>query len=325
MNLQSSVQLMYLKSFQRVIQLQTWIKFPCAWTDTTQDIEEYESLYGDINYREILNNELVIDIDAENRENAVPHANLVEQDLDNHRLYYSRWLSGGNGIHFHLFYNKKEMVSLVMEYGYLKVKEHLLKYYIKEENQVPENIHSHVCFGPNRLICLEHSRHKKGKIKTLTKNMFGRKLNRIPDEVKESLRKEKEIKEEGRIYLEKIRQENPTYSLPCSKFISGENTKILNVFELRDGLYRLMYIYISQLIAKGLSEEQIYEKVIIWRDKFNKDWLYHSKHKVTNSHIKYMIKAGRGEVGCNFISTAFSEIGASKICKSCLLKREIEE
>ena len=321
MRLKSGIQLMYLTSMQRNIRLQTWVEYPGTWINYFDDLISYETLNGDINYREILNNEIVIDIDADYVDVAPKHADLVQQDLYKKRMYYSRWLSGGNGIHFHLFFDPKEMVPLVKKYGYTTVKETFLHYLISSENINPKGLDSHICFGHNRLICLEYSRHKKGKDKTLIKDAGSKMFNRVPQILIDRLKKSKEQFDKGSKRFKEIIKTNGNYSFPCEKFVFGDVINNINVFELKDGLYRLLFLYVSFLIKKGTDHEKIFEETVIWRNKFNASWLNQSKHKVTDKHIKYMIRECRGEIGCRSISSSLSEIGAKKICDTCIFKR----
>ena len=263
----------------------------------------------------------MIDIDADSIKEAPKHADKVQEELDNKRMYYSRWLSGGDGIHFHLLFKPKVMIQLIERYGRMKIKEVLLHYLISPENIKPKDIKSHICFGANRLICLEYSRHKKGKYKTLIKDVYNKRYNEFPEELIIKLETNKLIQEKGSIKYRDIKKRNPDYKLPCNTFITGEDTKILNVFELQDGLYRLMFIYVSLLVKKGLDANKIFESAVIWRNNFNSSWLQNSKFKVSDKNIKYMIKTCRGEVSCNFISSAFSEIGAQVICDNCIMRK----
>jgi len=303
-----------LSSINPDLRVQSFISFPATWI-RYRDIgfDDYVKEYGFPNHREILETEVVIDVDTDIYEDGFEHADLIEKRL--HKKFknigYERHESGGDGQHFHFFFNDLKTTKLLKDYSLKDIKNSIIKILVGKRLMKYKS--SHICMHNKTLIQLEYADHRKGGVKKLLSRRL--KVNTIPKEVKELLNKSFLTKEEYRKKIENIPKTNEKYN--CIKFFLGETIKGKKLSDYNDGLYRITFSLVNYYKRKGLNNNEIFDEIIKWKSTLSKNWVENSNWKIKENTLKYMINNSTGHAGCNFNSNILSELNVTTLCKDC--------
>lgn len=259
-------------------------------------VKSFDDFDNSFNTRQVLPEELVLDIDSDDINRAKEVANLLCERLNDVKFNYSLWKSGGKGYHIHIFFPEllehktNERITL---------KKKLTKWIAGE--YFKKDVCTSNC-SSKTLIALERAKHRKsGKPKSLI--LFGHNRedkNKIPEDV--LINTKQELKSWEKIdFIPIIDGDTP----PCIKFIMGE--EFASYKECRGrALFVLTSFYMRQM-----TNEEVYIKLKGWRDKVLKGYT-----KITNYKIKATIASNKGAVGCPYRKELLDEIGINK-CTNC--------
>lgn len=284
----------------------------------TDDYLDIIKKYDFVNQRQRMVDELIFDIDIDfgkfitfkNEKSLLAEkigriiCNRLNKDKINN-YYYN---SGGDGGHIHAFVDELKEIPNTLYRS--EIKKMLISYYSKGFLVKKKDLPYHVCntgsCSDNALICLENSLSRKGKLKKLIFYNEYEEPSKINKEVYNKFNEniiEKANKPKVLNYLEKQNKTKP----PCIIFFEMEDFKAI-----QDGRKRVAFILISYYKKLGLSDDEIYSKLIDW------------KHSVLNEYdniqdfwIKSAISSNKGTVGCRYKKEILTELGISNICKEC--------
>jgi hypothetical protein len=250
----------YYKKYNLPFRIQTFRKEPRKWINfkgmDDEDFIKYDSAWGKPNHREPLPAEIVMDIDyhipnisPKEEEKAFKVTLMaIEDKLKELKLTYSLWHSGGNGYHFHLFFDElvkyprfqrtelKRFLLRHLAYGYLTFHEDRAK------------VDSPV------MITIENAFSRKGSKKKLIR-FVNNGDNKIPQEVM--------IKYDVNKNLEKyIKKPTQTFNgEPRSiKFLLSSN------IGSKDGKKRASFVLASWFAQQGLDKRAIFNKLYEWNE-----------------------------------------------------------
>jgi len=300
----------YFYKIQPGFKVQRFIEFPCPWIPYNEEgFDEYVEQYGEPNHREILEDEIVIDVDPDDYRDGIAHANLVEKKLLDGEYGFKRFQSGGSGHHFHLIF--PELSYFFTKEQVEDVKYFLIEFILGKELIKPKKLKSHVCLFKKKLIQIEYAKHRKGGTKTLTsKNL---KLNVIP--IKFFTFLEEKNKQIIKMQERFSNIEQPD-NLNCINFLEGKTVNRLNYFKKFDRInYRALFSLASYYKSKGYN---IKEKLLEWYDTIPSDLKSNSFATVNKKQIEILDKRSNGSAGCFYRLRLLEELGIDKkICKDC--------
>jgi len=290
----------YYKKYKQPFRIQTFRKEPRKWInykgEEDEDFVYYSSAWGTPNHREPLPAEIVMDIDyhvpnitKEKEERAFKTTLMaIEEKLKELNLTYSLWHSGGNGYHFHLFFNElakyprfqrtelKRFLLRHMAYGYLTFHEDKAK------------VDSPV------MITIENAFSRKGKKKKLIR-FVNNGDNKIPQEVM--------IKYDVNKNLEKY-VTKPTYSF------NGEPKSIKfflsSSINSKDGKKRACFVLASWFAQQGLTRNEIFSKLYEWNEYTMRGYL---PEKTIRTTISGVLKS-KSRVSSRYRNQLLDDIGA---------------
>lgn len=302
-----------MATYQPGIKVQRFIDFPCPWISwDSDDIDDYIETYGEPNHREILSDEVFIDVDSENIEEGRKHATLVRDKLLSHNIKFKEYESGGDGIHFHAIFPEFDWFfennSFAEDGKYL-----LIKYLLGPEVMDPEGIDSHICTTKKKLVQIEFVKHRKGGIKKLVNENIG--LNTIPPDFFSILEGNIKKKTDMQKRFETIKQ--PT-NLRCIKYLHGKKVGGLQYFEEARINYRTLFA----LSAYHYNVTQDRDKTL----KILNEWYLTipvplrraSRESVNARNIPLTVKSTNGSASCLYRFGLLEELGVEKkICKGC--------
>jgi len=335
-------------------QVQSFIKVPKQWVSLSDldKLERYLTVNKSVNHRTIQKDEIVIDVDSENKAYGKIHLAALEQIWNQFNYRRKQWDSGGDGYHTHFEFKqlneiaredidevKKQLImylcgNLMYLYKDIKTGQYLFYKKKKKSNTLEKEgleLCSHICLVNKKLIQIEWAPHRKGgqKIPYISDLGFTSQPEiegitpRIPKVVKDFVEENKK-RRKAEYELRKWSSEQFTNSKypPCIRFYLGETINGKTFANERDGTKRAMFHLIS-FFKHTKNDEELAE--------FISDWL----HKISlgqgavDSHgkelspwvIRMHIKSNKGLVGCKSRMDLLEELGCDDICESCPYKR----
>ena len=296
----------YYKKYKTPFRVQHFRKEPKAWINFKgRDNKDEEWVYyvngiGEPNHREPLPCELVMDIDyhvadiTPQQEKKAFKITLeaIESKLKDLHLSYSLWKSGGNGYHFHLFFNE------------------LLDYSKFERQEIKRALLRHIAYGflTNHteranvdspvMITIENKYSRKGKKKTMLKQI---------DEGNNKLPKEIMIKYEIGKDLNKY------IAKPIPNLTNGEPNSIKFLLSSdigsKDGKKRALFVLTSWFAQKyNKDKNMMYQKLYEWNSYTLRG--YHSERQI-RSTINSVLKS-KSRVTARYRNQLLEDIGASE-------------
>ena len=294
--------LKFLDNIEPGLKVQKFIEFPRPWIGISDPgFSSYISTYGLPNHREILKQEIVIDVDTDNVEDGVKHADLIEYELRKKHIRFMRYKSGGMGQHFHIWFFPKEMKKLLEKYDTGAVRTSIIRYLCTKK--LLHHLQSHICLHNKTLIQIENVKHRKGGTKKLISQWKG--ANSVPKIISKILDDKYIAIQERRKRLAKLPK--PKGKINCIKFLEGKKVNGLTFTDYGDGYNRAMFFLTSYYI-----HQWNYKKLFAYLTK------YKIAHKVKlNSSIKGMITSNKGHASCPSRQQFFEELGVIKVCENC--------
>lgn len=260
----------YYNKYKIHFRVQTWYSKPNVWTNyKSKEYVDYVETYGLPNHREIFPDEVVLDIDVEEKDNVLLSncLNNISKNLLDNEMDYTLWESGGDGFHFHLFfsellnYNKFQRTIIKKE-----IKKFLGKGWIRHNNV-------HVCMGNPVLIQLETAKHRKGGIKKfIYRSIFND--NKIPKEVLKKFNEKKDY------YFNKkfVQKEGVT----PKEILFLEQEDFANV---KDGRNRALFV-LAAYYSKFMDDEKLFKKLKEWNKYSLNNYLSDRQIRATIKSIK---------------------------------------
>ncbi len=308
--------LIRLSATQPGLRYQSFISFPCPWITTASKskLVEYTKRYGFPNHREIFNHEIVIDVDADNKKDGMFHADRLEERLIKYNFYYERWVSGGTGEHFHLFFDKKKMLSLISEKNTIgDIRKTLIKYIVGEELMLPDDLESHICMYNKKLIQIENEIHRKGGMKILKSRKDG--TNGLPEilvgKVKKITKKKREISRDLNLYK--------AISTPCIKFFSGEIINNIDYFKEDRLNYRTIFLMASYFFRKTKDKTKATKLMLEWYRSIPNKMRKSSLSTTNEYHCKNTVAYTNGSASCFYAYDLLDNLQCTNVCKGCPL------
>ena len=215
------------------------------------------------------------------------------------KLSYSKWWSGGTGIHIHTFFPE---LSKYNKYDRDNIKKILLKkigygFLTRSEDKGKVDVQN------TPFIQLECAKHRKGGTKILIEeNYLGD--NKLPEDVLKEFAKDKRT--EGTFKpIEFKTNDKPS----CIKFFEADDFKSLN-----DGCNRACFVLAAFYANNNrMSKEDLMEYLKIW----NRDFC---SGKLTDFYIEAQVKQvfnlGR-KMGCRFRKNLLDDLGMRRVCMGC--------
>ena len=315
MNVRKQEQLFKLTGFNdNSLKVQKFIEYPCPWFEITgNNIEEYKNYiktYGEPNHREILQDEIAIDVDAEVVADGVTHANMVEERLKELNIYYVRWKSGGDGEHFHLIFPE---LPIIFEENILETVKYLLIEFILTGMINPEKLDSHICLFKKKLIQIEYAQHRKGGSKQKVSDNWG--LNDIPSDFFPFM----EIKLKRKMEMtNKINAIPQPDNLNCINYFNGKTINGDNYYNLKRINYRTLFSLASYFKSKYVNEKMVKKKLLEWYNNIPLKLRRDSVGTVNLQQINILSKRSNGYAGCLYRISLLEELGKDKIiCDGC--------
>ncbi len=307
----------YLNEFQPGFKVQRFIEYPCNWIAyDSADFKSYVETYGDPNHREILNDEIVIDVDAENTKHAVIHADMVEKKLKEQGYTFLRYISGGDGQHFHLIF--PELTHLFTHQSLDDAKYAMIEYMLQGIIN-PENLDSHICLFKKRLIQIEGVEHRKGGTK---KKISGKgKTNEINPDFFYYFEKKMIKKKEIYNKWSTIPQPN---NLDCITYLEGTPVNGLEYYDLKRVNYRALFSLSAYYTSMYKDKKIVLDKVMTWYNALPA--IMKNNSPITKRLINTTVKSNNGSAGCLYRMGLFEELGIDNtLCKNCPFYFEEEE
>lgn len=257
------------------------------------------------NHRDVLPNEVVLDLDYEDYAENERHAKDIKKRLVQTGLLGSVWRTGGKGIHIHLFFKGLDRT--------------------KEKSLIKNIIADYILLGlscrvdrqlmGNHLVRMEYGHHEKAlpeekfKEPIESKNHFYE--NDVPQECWDLY--EKKI---VAFAIRRLRWANKKipyhYETPaCVKFISSDEFG-----KNRDGGKRALFVVASYYHA--LPDEELAELLL----RYNKYNLKKPLPKSALLKIALSVRQHKGRrVGCNYRHQLLEEVGFKNVVELCEKKR----
>ena len=294
----------YYKKYKTPFRVQTFRKEPRKWINyrgedcKDDDWVYYSNANQAPNHREVLPAEIVLDIDyhvkdvSKEKEKQALSITLeaIKEKLEELKLTYSLWNSGGNGYHFHLFFddlrlfnkfdreNLKHSIVKKIAYGYLTHHED----------------RAHVDLP--HMIQVENRFSRKHKKKTLISFVNNGK-NEIPD---------------GALIKFTVDKELEKYRPPRILTNNGETPNSIkffqsNDFQSKDGKKRALFVLASWYKEEGYTPNLVYQKLYEWNEYTLRGYL--SRIQI-NSTVNTVFKS-RKRVTSRYRNDLLKSIGAT--------------
>ena len=300
-----------LHDIQPGFRVQRFIEFPGQWIEYgSREYEEYIKDNGDVNHREILDDEIVIDVDCEDIKDGEIHANMVEEKIKEHNLFFKRYKSGGKGQHFHLIFPE---LPLFFDKEYLDEIKYLLIEYLFKDLVNPNDLDSHICLFKKKLIQIEGAKHRKGGTKRIFSYNIG--LNNIPCDFYSFL----EIKiARKNVMIHKMSSIPQPNNLNCVNFLEGKTINGLNYFDLKRINYRALFSLASYYKSKDDNVNTVKEKLMVWYNNIPVSLRRSSLPTVSIAQINNTALRTNGSAGCFYRLGLLEELNIDKtICRGC--------
>lgn len=222
------------------------------------EFDPYSKEY-DYNSRFIFNHEIVIDIDCnKDLSRAEFISEQVVKQLNRYNLNYSRWYSGGTGIHIHLFF--EELIDYI-PYEREIIKREFLKLIDPDRGYV-----DYSTVYKKRLISLELSKHRKGGIKNLIDYKKGETKNEIPKIILERTKQVIEEENKREYFDEESEKDFSFKDMKCIQLIEQDYYKEVG----KDFRRRASFMYGGTLIRKH-TRDYIIKKLLHHTNQTRKD------------------------------------------------------
>jgi len=265
----------------------------------------------DIIHRSIMPSEIIIDLDKPNIEDNKQLLLTYCQLLEDNKIKYYVYYSGGKGFHIHFYFNdyfkffsdlqKKQVLSLEINERFTLIKKGILEFFKIDLN----NIDLQIIEIPRKLIRAEGSKHPNGYFKTflgsycgtLSENLktfqssegfildnvkISSKLNEMSETLNEYLitKLNKKMEEQK----DKRRKEHfNTLRIIKQKGLRPIVKDLLNK-PLEDGRKVILFIIIRELIGSKIKEEDIKDIITKWNN------LNHTQGSLNNNFIYLQLK-----------------------------------
>lgn len=293
----------YYKKYKLPFRIQRFRCTPFKWINykgkEDDDFREYKLNYGYPNHREPLPCEIVMDIDYhvknvdKDKEKEAFKITLkaIKQKLTDLHLSYSLWKSGGNGYHFHLFFDE--------------LKEHA-KF---DRTELKHAIVKHIAYGfltfhKDRamvdtpvMITVENQFSRKGKKKVL-KEQVDNGNNQIPLDILIKYKVNKDLSK----YIKRPTHFSSNGEPNSIKFFLSNDC--LN----KDGKKRALFILTSWYAQQNNDADVIYHKLYEWNEYTLRGYLTERNIRSTvNSVLK-----SKSRVTSRYRNRLLTEIGAEE-------------
>lgn len=335
-------------------QVQSFLKVPKQWVSLS-DLDKLERYLirndNSVNHRTIQKDEVVIDVDSENKEYGKVHLAALEKIWNNFGYRRFQWDSGGDGYHAHFEFKtlndyakeditevKRQIIMYLcgnLMYMY-KTKEGRYIFYRKKKKittleKEGLELCSHICLVDKKLIQIEWAPHRKGGRKLPYVSDLGfissAELEgitpRIPKEVKDFIDENKK-KRKAEYALRKWSSAQFTDSKypACIRFYLGETINGKTFVNERDGTKRAMFHLIS-FFKHTKSDEELVDFIRDWLHKISLGQGAVDSHgkEISDWLIRISIKSNKGLVGCKARMELLEELGCDDICNGCPYKR----
>lgn len=335
-------------------QVQSFLKVPKQWVGLSEleKLNRYIIKNGSVNHRTIQKDEIVVDVDSENKAYGRIHLAALEQVWDTFKYKRNQWDSGGDGYHAHFIFKslndvanedisevKKEIIKYLCKNLMCMYKDKITGQYtfgVKRKKATTldkEGIEecSHICLVDKKLIQIEWAPHRKGGSKKpfisglgFIKNPFIEGITpRIPKSVKDFIEANKK-KRKAEYALRKWSSEQFTDSKypACIRFYLGETINNKTFSDERDGTKRAMFHLIS-FFKHTKNDEELVDFITEWLHKISLGQGAIDSHGkvMTPWMIRMHIKSNKGLVGCKSRMVLLEELGCDDICNGCPYKR----
>jgi hypothetical protein len=296
----------YYQKYKTPFRVQYFRKNPNKWINFKgRDNEDKDWLYyvngiGEPNHREPMPTEIIMDIDyhvadisdKEEKEAFKITLDAIETKLTDLHLSYSLWRSGGNGYHFHLFFEELKNYS---KFERQELKRALLRYIaygFLTFHKGRANVDSPV------MITVENQYSRKNKKKTMIRQV-DKGNNKIPKEVMIKYEISKDLKK----YIVK----------PILNLTNGEPNSIKFLLSSdigsKDGKKRALFILTSWFAQKYNNEKDIiYQKLYEWNSYTLRG--YHTERQIRMT-VNSVLKS-RSRVTARYRNQLLEDIGASE-------------
>jgi len=281
------------------------------WTPF-KELSSTEFIYkNDIIHRSIMPSEIIIDLDKPNIEDNKQLLLTYCQLLEDNKIKYYVYYSGGKGFHIHFYFNdyfkffsdlqKKQVLSLEINERFTLIKKGILEFLKIDLN----NIDLQIIEIPRKLIRAEGSKHHKGyfksflgsDVRTLNKNLksfqsskgfilddvkIKDKLNEMSKPLHDYLIKKLNIKMEEQ--KDKRRQEQfNKLRVVKQKGLRPIVKDLLNK-PLEDGRKVILFILTRELIGSKINKEDVKNIITKWNN------LNHTQGSLTDNFIYLQLK-----------------------------------
>ena len=233
----------------------------CLYQDTTYD--EYKPY----NHRSILNNEIVIEFDEDDKETNTKYAELVIERLRKDKVAYSLWDSGNKSHHVHFLLDMKQCLNISL------LKKVVMRHYTEGFPIKPD-----MRLAGLHLVRAEFGVHEKsGSTKHKIKETTGYpKVSTIKEEIWEDYKKEQIISVKRRL----SRDLTDLSSHPLVRYLLN-TVKFQN--KVGDGHERTLFMLIHVLKPKYDSKEKLTKFLCEW-------YRYSSGTKLRDFEIRNKVK-----------------------------------
>ncbi len=285
--------------YKNIKQRHKWLKFQS---------KEYKAFYEDQNieaphHREILPNEVVIDIDTTNKEILSETIKEITRRLQESKINYSLWHTGGKGVHYHTYWKNLD------------------KHTTEDRKTIKELIIKHLCYGlitkaridmqlcSTHMIRAEHGEHEATHFyKEFLEANNELEPNTIPKGV---LNKHTEILEQRRQWK------------PATKTVNGTTPNCVRFFlsddfvACKDGRKNAMFALASWFKQQGKTDKETYELLTTWSH-------YKLHDYIKPGNIAATIQSSKGTMGCRGRHSILKMIGKLDVIKGCAVCEEQE-
>jgi len=295
----------YFKKYKLHFRVQAFYKEPKQWVNyATPEYKAYLNLNKEPNHREIMPDEVVLDIDADKskglntRKKEVEDLVIILKDkLKSLTISFSLWRSGGDGFHFHLFFPQlmnypkyeredvKKMIIRHIGYGHLSGGK------------------AHICSGGGTLIQIEGRYSRKGGRKIHIDTVGDYENNELPLQV---LKKYEDEKEKRKHYKPEPFHSNELPS--CIKFLNSEDFLSIN-----DGWNRASFILASYYKSQGKTIAEVINLLSDWNE-------YTLSRRIDERSIRATARSvfkGNRHMSCRYRKALLEELGQTILCKGC--------
>lgn len=265
-----------------------------SWSDRTLYLSEDYNPYKEYNHRSLLDNEIVIEYDLEDKELNKKYVDIIRERLTKDGIIYSLWHSGNKSIHLHVLVDTKEAKNLSL------LKNAFIRVY-SEGLPLPDMrlIGKHLIraeYGIN-----EKTGVRKVRLRGSTRSLKDFSLSTIPDKVWD---KYKELM----VRVVKWKETNNLKDLANSDAVK----LILDTVrfkEFRDGRERALFMLIHLLKGNYRSDKKGFVKYL-------QEWYrYSGGYKLSDSAIENKVSYHWNRdynIGKNYILTFLDELGVDK-------------